>query len=149
MQLVIRKKLNFWGAVASIIGVPLAIFFWALPPTTASSQSQPPSSVSTTGYQSPAIGSSGRDVIINYNATVKETGYELKRSTPLMDTSDLAVLLGKDISKHIVCDAIAGTSVTPTGQTAQRMREVEVTDVLAGECTGKKGWVSIESLGVK
>jgi hypothetical protein len=135
-----RKKLNFWGAVASIIGVPLAIFFWVLPPTTASSQSQSHPSVSTTGYQSPAIGSSGRDVIINYSSPVKGTGYELKRSTPLMDSSEAPM--------RMVCSVPAGTSVSPTGKKANSEMWWQV-KVIDGDCTDKVGWVSLESLSVK
>jgi hypothetical protein len=151
VHLASRKKLNFWGAVASIIGVPLAVFLWVFPPTTASSQSQPRSSVSTTGAQSPAIGSSGRDVIINYNAPVKGMGHELKRSTPLVDSPNPANLVGPEASKHIVCTVLAGTPVTPTGKTAKisgldMWHEVEVN---AGDCQGKRGWVEFTSLDMK
>jgi hypothetical protein len=81
-------------------------------------------------------------------------GHELTRSTPLVDTPDLAALLSKDASKHIVCDALAGTAVTPTGKIAKisgvvMSREVAVTDTTAGECTGKRGWVSVQSLKKK
>ena len=75
MHLFNRKKMNFWAAVASLLGFPLAILglYWALHPPTASSQSQSRPSVSTTGNQSPAIGSSGGDINIQYNsAPVKD-----------------------------------------------------------------------------
>ena len=139
-----HKKLNFWGAVASIIGVPLAIFFWVLPPTTASSQSQPRSSVSTTGYQSPAIGSSGGDINIQYNsAPVKEKSYVLRNvkygATGLVDSPDPAAM---GDPKRLPCLAPAGTSVVLTGRKAnmgqieEYLREVKVS---AGNCVVRSG----------
>ena len=151
MGLINREKLNFWGAVASIVGVPLAIvLYWATQPMTASSQSQPRTSVSTTGDRSPAIGSSGSDVIIHYNAPVKEKGYVLRNvkygATLLVDPPDFA---GMNDPKHHGCLAPAGTPVRPTGRKADTnqikdyWREVTV---IAGDCAGKDGWVASENL---
>jgi hypothetical protein len=145
----IRKKLNCRKAVAPITGIPLAIFFWAFPPTIASSQNHPHPSVSTTGNQSPAIGSSGRDVIINYNATVKGTGHELQRGTFLLDSPNLDNLSGPQASKRIVCSALAGTPVLPTGK---REDYGPIKDywwevaINTGNCAGKRGWVVWNSL---
>jgi hypothetical protein len=100
------------------------------------------------------MGSVGGNVTIYYHAPIKGIGHELTRSTPLVDTPDFAALLSKDQSKHIVCNALDGTAVTPTGNTAKMSgvvmsREVVVTDTTAGECTGKRGWVSVQSLKKK
>src|SRR5262245_45264643 len=167
-------RLGFWGSIASIvglIGIPLAIVLYFATPsagggdsfTVSSSRqsggitagqvnvSQNPSAV-TTGDQSPAIGSNNGNVYNNYynggNTRIKGDGYVLKRSTPLVDSPDLTNLLGRDAAKHVVCSAPAGTRVQPTvgqGNTGNVGRLWEVT-ILEGDCTGKVGWVSFESL---
>jgi hypothetical protein len=80
MRLVNSKKFYFWSAVASILGFPLTILglYWAVQPPTASSQSQPRPPVSTTGAQSPAIGSNEGSVTFYYNNQNKEKGYVLR-----------------------------------------------------------------------
>jgi hypothetical protein len=150
VRLINHKKLNFWRAVTLIGGIPLAlVLYWAAQPMTASSQTQPRPSVSATGNQSPAIGSSGRDVIINYNAPVKGTSPELQRSTLLLDSPNLANLNSQESAKHIVCNVRAGTAVSLTGHTepSNQIKDYwqEVT-ITTGNCAGKSGWVVWDSL---
>jgi hypothetical protein len=139
------EKIGLIGALASIVS--LALYFL---PLTTSSQSQPRTSVSTTGEQSPAIGSNEGNVTINYNAPVKEKNSVLRNpksgATPLLDSPHLAVV---NDPKHHVCLVPAGTPATLTGRIAAMgkikdgWQEVTVT---TGDCANKVGWAMKENL---
>src|SRR4029450_10443767 len=113
VHLTSRKKLNFWGAVASIvglIGIPLAlVLYWATPTGAGGDTVNVNSSRQSggiTAYQ------------VNVNTPVKEKGYVLRNTrsgaTAIVDSPNLANLVGKEASKHMVCLVPAGTPVTLT-----------------------------------
>jgi hypothetical protein len=155
MRLVNNKKLNFWGAVASIIGLPLAVvLYWMAQPMTASSQSQPRAPVSTTGDQSPAIGSNTGTIIINYDAPAKGKSAVLRHSSrggvPML--FDLPSIDAISDPKHHLCSVLAGTSAMLTGRKADMgvlkdyWREVMIT---AGDCASKVGWAMSQNLNLE
>jgi hypothetical protein len=144
VHLASRKKLNFWGAVASIvglIGLPLAlVLYWATPTGAGGDTVNVNSSRQSggiTAYQ------------VNVNTPVKEKGYVLRNvkygATLVIDSPDSAVV--NDPKRH-VCLVPVGTPITPTGRTEKMggldmWQEVIVT---AGDCANKVGWVARENL---
>ena len=145
MTLVSRKKLNFWGAMASIVGIPLAIvLYFAAQPGSVNGETHSVNSTNQSGgvtaYQ------------VNVNAPVKEKGYVLRGArggaAAIVDSPNLANLVGKDASKHVVCLVPAGTPIAPTGRKESiggldMWQEVMVT---AGDCANKVGWAARENL---
>jgi hypothetical protein len=137
LRLITSKRLNFWGAVASIVGIPLAFaLYWATP--------------SGAGGDTVNVNSSGqRGGItanqVNVNASVKEKGWALRNvkygATLVVDSPDI---VGMNDPKRQVCLAPAGTPVMLTDRKADMSgikdywQEVMIT---AGNCANKMGWV--------
>ena len=136
-----HKKLNFWGAVASIIGVPLAILlYFATQPGNVNGESHSVKSTNQSG------GITANQVNIN---TPKEKGYVLRNikygATLVVDSPDSP---SKD-PKHHVCLATAGTPVIPTENTADKYGIKDAWQqviIIAGNCANKVGWVARENL---
>jgi hypothetical protein len=137
-----HKKLNFWGAVASIIGVPLAILlYFATQPGNVNGESHSVNSTNQSG------GITANQININ---TPKEKGYVLRNikygATLVLDSPDLAFV--HDPKRH-VCLAPAGTPVMPTERKAAMSGikdywwEVIIT---TGDCANKGGWTEKANL---
>ena len=142
MRLINRKKLNFWGTVASIVGLPLALaLYWATPTGAGGDTVNVNSSRQSGGITANQV---------NINGPVKEKGYVLRNvkygATLVADSPDFAVVY--DPKRH-VCFAIAGTPVIPTGNAEDwavikdYWQEVTIID---GNCANKVGWVASENL---
>lgn len=140
------EKIGLWGSIASIIG--LVIVF--IPPSVSSSPNQT-QNISTSGNQSPAIGSNNRDVTINYNnpEQTKSKSYVLRNtkvgSTLVVNTPSLDA--AGDPTKH-VCMAPAGTPIQLTGKRAKMgmidmWREIKI---ISGDCESKVGWTALENI---
>jgi hypothetical protein len=104
----------------------------------------------TYGWCSPAVGQAGGNVTINCQQP--EKGYVLRGArggaAAIVDSPNLANLVGKDASKHVVCLVPAGTPIAPTGRKESiggldMWQEVMVT---AGDCANKVGWAARENL---
>ena len=142
MQLASRKKLNYWGAVASIVGIPLAVaLYWATPSGAGGETVNVNSSRQSggvTAYQ------------VNVNTLAKEKGYVLRNvkygATLVVDSPDAEVV--NDPKRH-VCLAPAGTPVMPTERKADMggikdfWQQVTIT---TGDCANKVGWAARENL---
>ena len=148
MRIITSKRLNFWGAVASIVGIPLAFaLYWATPSGAGGDTVNVNSS-----QQSGGITANQVNVNPFFNTPVKEKGYVLRNvrygATLVIDSPDSGFAYAKDPNRH-VCLAPAGTPVMPTGRKTdvQGIKDYwrEVT-IIAGDCANKVGWVTSENL---
>ena len=142
MRLIDRKKLNFWGTVASIVGIPLAVALYWVTPTGAGGDTVNVNSFHQTS------GITANQVTVN--ASVKEKGWALRNvkygATLVVDSPDFAAL--KD-PKRQVCLAPAGTSVMPTERKAEMggVKDFwQQVTIIAGVCANRVGWVATENL---
>jgi hypothetical protein len=141
VRLINHKKLNFWGTVASIVGIPLALaLYWATPTGAGGDTVNVNSSRQSGGITANQV---------NINGPVKEKGYVLRNvkygATLVVDSPDFAFV--NDPKRH-VCLVPAGTPVTPTGRT-EKMGDLDMSQeviVTAGDCANKIGWAARENL---
>jgi hypothetical protein len=148
VHLASRKKLNFWGAVASIvglIGIPLALVLYWATPTGAGGDTV---NVNSSG-QSGGITANQVNVNPSVVNTPKEKGYVLRNvkygATLVLDSPDSPY---KD-PKHHVCFATAGTPVILTENTEDMgvIKDYwQQVTIIAGNCANKVGWVARENL---
>lgn len=144
------EKISLYGSLASIIG--LVLFF--VPSTSSSTEHPTSTTVSTTGSQSPAIGSNNGSLTINYGGQTNSSSKTEKKYVLKNPQYGATLIVNKpslDASadpKNHVCIAAAGTPIVMLGEKAQlggmdRWRKIKVT---SGECTNKIGWVDIGNI---
>lgn len=141
------EKIGLWGSAASIVS--LALYFY---PSAAASQSEPNVQVSTTGTQSPAIGTNQGNVTINYgsSAAPHEKGYVLRnRSAGASLVVSRPTLDAATAQNLQVCLAPAGTPISLyEGETA-KMAGLDMwqrVKILSGQCANKVGWATTENI---
>jgi hypothetical protein len=130
--------------VASIIGIPLALaLYWATPTGAGGDTVNVISSQQSGGITAYEV---------NVNTPGKEKGYVLRNvkygATAIVDSPNLANLVGQDASKHVVCLVPAGTPVRPTGRT-EKIGGLDMWQeviVAVGDCANKVGWAARENL---
>ncbi len=131
------KKITFWGSVASIVGLLLALL----------SMQANSDDTTTMGNQSPAISNTQGDVHINYGDTKIDSSkkYVLRESQGgqprVLKSPDIRGIL--DPSAQVCGQVFNGTEIKPLHETATQegyeiWRKIKI---LKGECAGKVGWV--------
>ena len=138
------KKVSFWGSLASIVALAIAIT------TNAQTTTQ-----NISGNQNTVIGTTNAPVTINYN---QESEVAVTKTQLVLNNRDsgVSLVLSKPSisfvtdSSYYVCEALAGTPIELTGNTSSEgFTSFKQVKILAGECQGKIGWASASVIKYK